>query len=158
MARRPSRPSLRQRIEQLLQEYAPLLQKAFLEGVADLRSNANLSLIVEALERNDIEAAIKALNLEPAAFRSFDRALAAVFDAGGVTATAVISSQAARSGLAAVFRFNARDPSAERWLMNHSSSLVTRILDDQRDMVRNVLSAGLRDGSAHDGSEPDGRV
>lgn len=146
MARRPSRPSLRQRIEQLLQEYAPLLQKAFLEGVADLRSNANLSLIVEALERNDIEAAIKALNLEPAAFRSFDRALAAVFDAGGVTATAVISSQAARSGLAAVFRFNARDPSAERWLMNHSSSLVTRILDDQRDMVRNVLSAGLRDG------------
>lgn len=147
MARRPTRAGLRLRLEELLRQHAPLLQKAFLDGVNDLRSNANLRLIVEALERNDIEGAIRAINLDPAAFRSFDRALSAAFDAGGVTATAVISSQAARSGLAAVFRFNARDPRAERWLLDHSSSLVTRILEDQRTMVRNVLSAGLREGT-----------
>ncbi|WP_414461819.1 head morphogenesis protein [Hyphomicrobium sp. DY-1] len=139
--------SLRKRIEELLQEHAPLLQKAFLEGVKDLRSNANLRLIVAALERNDIDGAIKSLNLDPAAFRAFDRALTAAFDSGGIAATAYISSQAVRSGIAAVFRFNARDPRAESWLLDHSSTMITRILDDQRVMVRNILSAGLREGS-----------
>lgn len=139
--------SLRQRIEDLLKEHAPLLEKAFLEGVKDLRSNANLRLIVQALERNDIDGAIKALNLDPAAFRAFDRALTATFDAGGVTATAFISSQAVRSGIAAVFRFNARDTRAENWLLDHSSSMITRILDDERVMARNLMSAGLREGT-----------
>jgi len=63
-----------------------------------------------------------------------------------VTATAAIASQARRHGLAVVFRFNVRNSRAEQWLSDHSSTLVTRILDDQRNAVRAALTAGMEAG------------
>lgn len=141
------KPSLRAQIEALVVSWTPEIRKAFMASVDDLRSGANLQGIVAALERGDVEAAIRAVNLDPAAFRPLDRAIAGAFDAGGVTTTAAISSAATRSGIrSVVFRFDARDPRAETWLITHSSTMVTRIIDDQRVAIREALRSGMEAG------------
>lgn len=141
------RPSLRAQIESLVETWTPEIRKAFMDGVNDLRSNADLRGIVAALERGDIEAAVRALNLDPAAFRQLDRAIVGAFESGGVTATAAISTAASNSGIrGVVFRFGVRNPRAEQWLSSHSSTMITRILDDQRTAVRNALRSGMEAG------------
>lgn len=140
------RPSLRKQIEALTEAWGPEIRKAFLAGVDDLRAGADLQAIIEAIQRKDIDAAIRAVNLDPAAFNSFDRAVAASFNAGGTVASAAITSQARSQGLAVVFRFNVRNPRAEQWLSDHSSTMVTRIMDDQRVAIRNALTAGMEAG------------
>jgi hypothetical protein len=45
-----------------------------------------------------------------------------------------------------VFRFGVRNQAGEAWLREHSSSLVTRIVDDQRESLRTALTEGLAAG------------
>lgn len=45
-----------------------------------------------------------------------------------------------------VFRFGVRNPEAEAWLQQHSATLVTRIVDDQREAIRTALAEGLAQG------------
>lgn len=45
-----------------------------------------------------------------------------------------------------VSRFSAGDQQAAQWLNTHSSNLIQEIIEDQRDLVRNRLAAGMRAG------------
>ncbi|MHC1550355.1 hypothetical protein [Phyllobacterium sp. K27] len=80
------RLSAREKIEQLIADFEPLLRNAFMESVADIKLNIQIRRIVERLERNDIEGAIEALYLYPTAFRPLGRAVAQAFEGGGVAA------------------------------------------------------------------------
>jgi hypothetical protein len=85
------RLSAREKFEQLIADFEPLLRNAFMESVADIKSNLQIKRIVERLERNDIAGAIEALYLDPAAFRPLDRAIAQAFEGGGVSTRATIA-------------------------------------------------------------------
>jgi hypothetical protein len=67
------RLSPRERFEQLVSTYEPMLRSAFIEAIDDIRSNIVLRRIVERLERQDIAGAIRAMNLDDAAFRPWTR-------------------------------------------------------------------------------------
>lgn len=143
MARKPSN---RSRIERLTDEFEPILRLAFLDAVADVVSRAELGKIVERLERGDIEGAIEAVHLDPAAFRTLDNGLAQAFDAGGRSAIGALPALRDPSGGRFVIRWDARNIRAESWLRQHSSTLIGRIDLDQRNSLRAALAEGMAAG------------
>lgn len=143
MARKPSN---RSRIEQLTDEWEPKLQAAFAAAIADIVSRAELNRIVERLEKGDIAGAIDAVHLDPAAFRTLDTAFIQAFDAGGASQIGALPILRDPQGNRFVVRWDARNIRAENWLRQHSSTLITRITDDQREAIRSALLQGMIDG------------
>lgn len=66
---------VRARLTELIDEMEPVVRAAFADSIATIKSDAILSLVVEALERRDIAAAIEAINIERPAFAPLERAL-----------------------------------------------------------------------------------
>lgn len=64
----------------------PLIRDAFLRSVADIRSEAQLALVVDALERGDVQKLVAVLNLDPAFFAPLDRAIQGAYIEGGLRA------------------------------------------------------------------------
>jgi len=132
-------------IADLLKKYEPELAKAFQAGIDEITSKAQIGQIVSALESGNIAEAIEAIFLDAAAFSEFERVLNAAYVEGGKNTIDGLSLRD-QSGSAFVVRFDGRNPRAERWLANHSSDLVTRIVTEQRDILRETLQQGLIDG------------
>src|SRR5690606_23451925 len=122
--------------------YEPVARDAFLDAVRNITDGVELSRAVEALERGDISGAIRALHLDPAVFRGLESAIAAAYGAGGVATTGSLPRLRDPSGGAVVVRFDVRAPWAEEWLRQHSSTLITRIVDEQREVIRQALQQG----------------
>jgi uncharacterized protein YukE len=145
-ARKPKLAPIAKRLDKLIDKWEPELKKAFQSAVAALRSNAQVGAIVSMIEKNDVEGALRAVSLDPAALRVFDRRLVDAFESGGNTLANAFPNLRAPDGLRMTFQFNIRNPAAERWLAQHSSSLITEILEDQRTMIRNELQAAMLRG------------
>jgi hypothetical protein len=143
MARKPSN---RSRIEQLTDTWEPIIKAAFFEAVTDIVSRAELKRIVERLERGDIAGAIDAVHLDPAAFRTLDLAIAQTFNAGGASEIGALPTLRDPQGSRFVVRWDARNDRAEAWLRQHSSTLITRITDDQAMAIRRALEQGMIEG------------
>lgn len=137
--------SNRSRFEQLLDKYEPLLKAAFLDAIADIKSRVTLKLLVKALERGDIFGAIDLLGIEREAFGPLELALAEAYNAGG---TDMADSLRLRdpNGNRVLFRFGVRNPEAEAWLKDHSGTMVTRIVEDQKAGIQQALTQGLVQG------------
>jgi len=75
-------------IPTLLAKMEPRLREAFLAAVADIRSEAQIAVIVRALEGGRIEDALKALHLGAEFFAPLDDALVAAYLEGGRNAMA----------------------------------------------------------------------
>lgn len=140
MGRQPTQAEV---IDDLLARYEREITEAFRAAIADLGQNADLSAVIDALRRNDIEAALEALNLDPAAYSGLLDAVQRAYSESGA-ANAAIANLATGPSLA--IRFDVRNPRAERWLRDYSSTLVTRILDDQRQAIRAALVDGMARG------------
>ena len=144
MARKPSQSQV---FDDLLSRYEQSIADAFRAAIDDLRSAADLQRVIAALQANDIEAAITALHLDPAAFNALQDAVAGSYTAGGQAAVASMPAFTSVTGAAMVIRFDARNLRAERWLRDHSAELVTRIVEDQRVAVRQALISGMARGA-----------
>ncbi|MGO4449113.1 phage minor head protein [Phyllobacterium sp. TAF24] len=140
------RLSPREKFEQLIADFEPLLRNAFMESIADIKSNIQIKRIVERLERNDIAGAIDALYLDPAAFRPLDRAMAQAFEGGGVSTVSSMPMVREPDGAKLVVRFDTRNHRAEAWLRDHSTSLIRDIIADQRVGISTYLTEGLEAG------------
>ncbi len=141
-------PTQRARIDKLIKQWDPVLRRGFMESIAQMRAAGQLDVIEKALARGDIEAALRAVNLDPLTFRPWDKAIQQAFEAGGTTVTQSLPTLVdAASGLRTVFQFNVRNPEAERYLFDRSSTKVVEIINDQRNMIRTNLTAGLEAGN-----------
>lgn len=139
MAKKPT-------IGDLLDKYEPALRDAFLASIQEITSKVQIGQVIKALERGDVQGAIDALYLDRAAYSAFERAIDQAFNDGGAATIDALGTLRDPSGAAFVVRFDARNPRAEQWLKSHSSELVTRIVDDQREAVRSVLVDGMAKG------------
>lgn len=140
------RLSPRERFEQLVADFEPKVRAAFMEAIDDIRSNIVLRRVVERLERGDINGAIRAMNLDGVAFRSLEDAIRQTYSGGGVATVEQMPVVRDPEGYRVVFRFDIRNPSAETWLRDHSSNLITNIVEDQRVAIREALEDGLSRG------------
>lgn len=135
------------RLDQLIDQFEPVLRRAFLDSIFQLRDAAQLDQIVRMLENGDVPGAIRAVGLDPVAFRPFDKSIADAFEAGGNFTSKALPIVRDAAGFKTVFQFAIRNPAAENWLRDHSSTMVRDILDDQREMIRNFLRNGLEKGA-----------
>lgn len=67
----------------LLDTLAPEVREAFLASIDDIKSEAQLVVIIAALQRGDLDAAIAALHIRPEFFAPLDTALTAAYLQGG---------------------------------------------------------------------------
>lgn len=136
----------RSAFELLLDKYEPVLKAAFLDAIADIRSQVTLKLLVERLERGDVAGALDVLQIERSAFGPLELALVEVYNAGGMDLANGLKLRDPQ-GQRVLFRFGVRNPEAEAWLAQHSATLVTRIVEDQRQGIRTALTEGLAQGN-----------
>lgn len=136
----------RQTIAALVEAWTPQLQKAFLDGVDALRDRAQVALIAQLLQAGDVDAAVRAVGLDPAAFAALDTTITAAFVDGGQRTAATIPASVGPQGHRLQVLFGVRNPRAEQWLRDNSSQLVTAIMTDQREMIQQNLEAGMRAG------------
>jgi hypothetical protein len=139
------RPTPRQRLEALSDRFERQLQVAFLAAIDDLRSGAQIGLIAERLERGDIDGALRALNVEPAAFRLFEEGIREAFIGGGVAATGAMPVLRDPNGARLVTRFDARSPGAERFMRDLAGRNL-RVANDILVAARQHMTQGLVDG------------
>lgn len=134
------------RFDQLIDHWDPILRRAFERAVYQMRNAAQIDQIERMLRNGDVESALRAVGLDPVHFRAFDKTIAEAFEAGGNATSNLIPAQRLADGFRLVVQFNIRNPAAESWLSNRSSTQVREILDDQRVMIREHLRAGMEAG------------
>lgn len=140
-------PSQRAIFNALLAKYDRQIAEAFLIAIGDLRSGVDLTAVIRALSTGDLNGAITALNLDPAALQPLTDAITAAYrQSGTATASGFPAFRSAASGARMLIRFNPGNPRAEAWLRDRSSQLVTRILQDQRATIRTALETGMQAG------------
>ena len=142
MAREPDK----RLFERLLDRFWPMLRDAFMAAINSIRSNVVLRVLAERLERGDVQGAVEALQIDSEAFGEFEMALLEAYNAGGTELVGNLPRLVDPEGNRVVFRFGVRNLEAEAWLREHSSTLVTRIVEDQRLGIRTALTEGLASG------------
>lgn len=133
-------------LEKLASGWEQKLRDAFLTAIRGITDRANLTVITRLLENGDLDGAFRALNIDPADFSQFALAHHQAFNSGGSAAADTIPPILQPAGHSVRVLFNIRSPSAEAWISQRSSKMITEILDDQRDMVRDFLQRGLASG------------
>lgn len=134
-------------INRLIDAWDPILQKAFLDSIRNITDQAQIEQIAKAIQDGSIEAAMRAIGINPVLFRPMDKALINAFEAGGNIVTSGFPDVGAPGELKTIFQFDVRNPAAEAWLKDYSSSLINEILDDQRTMVQAFLAKGMAAGN-----------
>lgn len=77
-------------IETLLAELEPAVRRAFLEAVATIKSEAQMAMLVDAIDRRDIEGVLQIMQLKPEMFGALDAALVQARIQGGMAAMAAL--------------------------------------------------------------------
>jgi hypothetical protein len=139
--------SLEQILDDLVATLSPKIRDAFQAAIQGVDDQVILADLIAAIQAGDYEAAFQTLGMSKASLRPITAALQTIFEQGGVavgsTFPKILNTKAGR----AVFRFDVTNPNAEQWLKDQSSTLVTRIQEDARVNVRNVMTRGLEAGN-----------
>ncbi len=134
------------RFDQLIEKWWPTLKDVFLGIVQAMRRRAQVRLIAEMLDRGDVEGAVRAVHLDEATFRDLERAIEQAYEEGGRYTAEKLPALQQPDGYRLDVVFDVRNPRAEAWLKDHSSTLVKEIVADQQQMIREALRAGMEAG------------
>lgn len=113
---------------------------AFMETVAAIQNAADLARIERAIEARDVEAVLQAMNMTRAGLEDAEAAVAAAFRDG-----AEYQNTTAPQDMATGFRlaFSGSHPRVLDWMRENTANLVTEVLEDQRILVRETITAGV---------------
>lgn len=135
--------TLRQQLNELIDKLSPDMEKAFLDAIADIKSEIVLREVVERLERRDIQGAIEALHIDPAAFRPLSEAIRTAFNAGGVLTTGNMPRLTDPMGGRVVFRWDVQNQAAEANLRILSEKLQQTLEASTLEAARETISSGF---------------
>ena len=141
----PSRAELGRLYQELLDRYGRTIADAFLVALNDLRTAAEIQRLTDAIRAGNLQDALDALHLDAAAYGPLQDAIAQAYAEGGQNAAQALPKRTPE-GQALVIRFHARNPRAEAWLREQGADLVTHVIEDQREAVRQRLIAGMEKG------------
>lgn len=136
---------LRALIDELLKAHEPAIRRAFIEAMQDARSAVDFTAVVNALARGDIAGAMAVIEFSRAFLAPLDQEIARAYYRAGQGFTGLLMASKPR-GIAVEVRFDPGNPRAAQWLAQHSSTLVTEIVADQRTAIREALEAGMMAG------------
>jgi hypothetical protein len=141
-------PSAQTRLlDRLERLHGPRVRAAFERSIRDLRGQVNLADLIRAIEARDVNRALAVIGVGAAVYRDFERAIVEAFEQAGRSFTNLLPKNVrGPDGNRVTFRYDMRNPSAERLLRRASSDLVTRISGDQVESLRRALTAGMEAG------------
>ena len=108
----------------------------FRAAVQRIRSRARIQALADAIEANDLERAFRLAGIRNGGWAQLTEQIRAAYVEGGELSA---DSVPARFG----FAFDLQNPRAVEWLAAASSTMVTRINEEQRDAIRLALTAGF---------------
>lgn len=122
---------------------APEIRVAFLGDISDIVAGARVNAMEQAVAVQDSGAAMRALGMTDASFTAtLESIRSSYLEAGTKEAQRLPKTLPAR-GTILKARFDVRNVRAEAWLRNNSANLVTNIVEQQREGIRQVLMQGL---------------
>lgn len=145
--KRRRKPSLRSQIDAIAELMEPRIRDAFLNAVQGVKDTTLLSEVVKAIEAGDPSRAFAALGFNDAALRPITNMIDRTFEQGGLATVGTFPALATAEGARAAFRFDVRNSRAEAWLRDQSSALVTRVTQETRVGIMNVMQGGMERGS-----------
>lgn len=95
---KPRAVRLRRSTRKLIDTLENHVVAAFRADVAQIANDVYIGQLVEALARKDVNAAVAALNIEPAAYASLSKALRDSYEAGGRLAANLMPPLEVRHG------------------------------------------------------------
>lgn len=131
--------------EKLLERLERLIAKEYSDTLTDIRAGIDIQRLIQALERNDLNGVIAAMNVDEAVYGSFNDAIRAAYLEGGMLGLQEFPRPPSAPQL--IIRFNVRNIRAESWLATKSSSLVKQIQDEQREAIKVLLEIGMEKGN-----------
>lgn len=135
-----NRRRLQNRLAELLKQYDSSIQKAFLDAIRARSTTINMADLTAAIEARDIERAIRLAGITRGDLFQFDATISSAYAAGGQTIVA------AAPAFAVSFGFDGRATRAEAWARGHVGGLVTEIIDDQVQMLRETIGNQIANG------------
>jgi len=133
-------------IQRALEQIEPQLRDAFIEAVQRITDNVELGRIEALIREGRIDDALRALNINPTLFSGLHEAERAGLVAGGNLVLSGLKIRDPFTGSRVVLGFDGRALRAEQWAAQASSRLITEIVDDQMQMAREVIRAGIEAG------------
>jgi len=140
------KPSSREIFDALIDLFVPDIRSAFRGAMQDVVDNSIIGAMVKAIGEGDLDAAFRALGFSDAAMRPITAAIERAYEQGGIMTGKTFPKYLNTPSGRAVFRFDVRNSRSEAWLRDHSSTLVTRLTDEARTAVRNVVTEGMEAG------------
>ena len=134
----------RETLQQIADRLEPGVRSAFLASIDQIKADAQIGQIIRALESNDIERALRMLNIDRAHFAPLERSLRDAFENTGDAITAALMAQATNAGVQVRGVFDASNPRAQRFVSEQSSRLITEITEDMRDNARNLMFRNMQ--------------
>lgn len=129
---------------QLIAELGPEIHRAFMASVTDLQSNVDWVLLLDALKNHDIEWAIKALNIDSAAWTEYSSTMTEVYAKAGASTAA----QIVQLGIGGVgIRFRMTDPRAQAWIAENVANKVVGFTNEQIVIARSMMENGFMKGA-----------
>ena len=127
---------------ELIKQYEPRIRRAFMASVTDLQANVNWTQLIERLSAFDTEGAIKALNINAAAWNEYSREMTTAYAAAGASTAAQI---ALIEGMVGV-RFNMSNPRAEEWIRRNVGEQIVGFTEETVAVARNIIAEGYAAG------------
>lgn len=131
--------------DQIKKRAEDAIRRAFQSSIATMKG-AKLADLVAAIEARNIDAAIKILSLDRTALAALETELNNAYYSGAELTVGKVGSVQTSAG-SVLFKFDYRSEGAERWLKEYSSTLIDRISEEQRAMVKVFLEQEMVMGS-----------
>lgn len=129
-----------ERIKKLLAKHDKAIQRAFEEAIKQRRESINLRALADAIEARDLGRAVEIAGISRADMFPFDQAVREAYLDGGRTVTEAAPAFTARVAL------DGNAPRAVEWAQVHVGGLITEIVDDQREAIRQIIAAQVEAG------------
>ena len=130
----------------LTKQWEPKIRRAFLDAIEEISNRTTLASVQRMIEAGQIEAAIRAVGIDALDFRVLSFNMMQTFSAGGEAFSLNVPKIREPFGNSLQFRFDLRNPGAEDWIKNKSLNLITEIVEDQKNTIRQHLTAGIEAG------------
>lgn len=135
----------RKTLRDLLAQFAPRTQKAFVESISRIVSDVVLKELEDAIRRGDTAAVLDMLEIDRGYFSPLDKALREVRDEAGDFVFDEFRRAARSQGAAVSGFFDSTNLRAAR-IGVASSELVQNIRVDTRNIIAQIISDNVRDG------------
>jgi hypothetical protein len=137
-----NRRRLQNRLAGLLAKYDKEIEQAFLNAVRSRSTSIDVKELANAIEARDLNRALQIAGITRAELFPFDSSMVNAYNDGGRSVPLAAPSFAVKFG------FDGRATRASAWAQAHAGRLVTNIVNEQLDLLRDAISGQIATGEA----------